>query len=305
MYTLADAARILRVSPSKLRYWNNTVLARAAPPGRVARGLFDFRDLVELRALRRLTEQGFSPRRIRRTLDSCARRWPSERASLAALRVSPGGARRIVLCRDETWEEADGQLLFDLAAPECEVSDARQAEVTSIAAHTRPADAPAAAPPQTALGWFERGCELDQEPATFQAALEAYHHAIVLDPGFADAHCNLGAVHFNLSERAAARCAYQRALELAPGHLEANFNLASLLEESGRNTEALRHYKVVVGVAPFFGDARLNLALLYEKLEEPGLAREQWRHYLRCVPADGHWAKIARERLSRMMQPQG
>jgi tetratricopeptide (TPR) repeat protein len=117
------------------------------------------------------------------------------------------------------------------------------------------------------------------------------------DPGFADAHCNLGTAHYNQGERDRARACYEEALEHNSEHVEASFNLGNLLEEEGQREAALSRYKVATRADPFFPDAQLNLALLYEKLQLPRKAREHWRRYLQLVP-DGSWAEIARQHLA-------
>ena len=295
MYSFADTARILRVSPARLRYWERTELVRPSTRTDAGERVFDWQDLVELRTVLRLIDRGVPVRRIRSSLDryrvrlaerSDAEPSDAERSAapgIRALRVSAHGPE-VVVRNDGAWEAPDGQLLMDFpeeAAPEVARLDEARED-----AGLEP----------SALAWFERGCELDGDPATLSQALDAYTRATELDPGFADAHCNLGTVHFNRSERERATAAYRAALACEPAHLEANFNLANLLEEAGQREAALGHYRAAVETDPLFADARLNLALLYEKLELRSHAREQWRHYLQQVP-EGHWAEVARERL--------
>ena len=247
---------------------------------------FDWQDLVELRTILKLIDSGVPVRRIRRSLDRYRSRLPDpdRGPDVSALRIL-GQQPQVVVRSQGAWEEPDGQLLMDfpdLAPPEVAVLDEAREEGASNV---------------SALEWFERGCELDGDPATLSEAEEAYRRAAKLDPEFADAHCNLGTVHYNRGERDAARAAYEAALEAEPGHLEASFNLGNLLEAAGQREAALAHYKAAIRSDPFFADVRLNLALLYEKLDLPSPAREQWRHYLQRVP-DGHWAELARERLA-------
>jgi tetratricopeptide (TPR) repeat protein len=149
----------------------------------------------------------------------------------------------------------------------------------------------------SALAWFERGCAADSEPRRFGEAIAAYQRALELDPGLADAHCNLGTVFYNQGRRAESRICFERGLALAPQHLEAHFNLANVLEEESRNGGALRHYKDALRIDPFFADARLNLALLYEKLGLRRTARVHWRRYLQLEP-EGPWADVARKHLA-------
>jgi tetratricopeptide (TPR) repeat protein len=284
VYSLRDTARILRVSPARLRAWsrNGLVSARAAKAES-----FAFDDLVRLRALVGLLSQGVSVRKIRGTVAQFEQSVPELREPLAALRVWGGSARRVVARHGDALLEGDGQLVLDFEA---------ERFASAVVAIAPPAPPDAAREPQTAFAWFERGCVLDTQAGKAAEALAAYRRAVELAPDFSDAWCNLGTVHFHRGERDEARGCYERALAADADHLEANFNLANLHDDAGRRETALHHYKAAVRVDPSFADARLNLALLYDRMALRRLGREQWRHYLQLVPT-GSWADLARERL--------
>jgi tetratricopeptide (TPR) repeat protein len=287
VYSLSDTARILRVSPARLRRWSRTELVAV---GDDASPSFAFSDLVRLRALAGLVSRGVSVARIRRAVAELSRRAPELREPLAALRIWGGDARRVVARAGDTLVEADGQLVLDFeAAP---VASPEVAELAALSAH-----AEGGAAPRTAFEWFERGCTLDAETGKSAEALTAYRHALELAPDFADAWCNLGTVHFHRGERGEAQRCYEQALTCDAEHLEASFNLANLLDDDGKREAALHLYKAAVRIDPTFSDARLNLALLYDRLALRRLAREQWRHYLQLVPT-GSWADLARERIA-------
>lgn len=284
LYSLSDTARILRVSPARLRSWSRTgfVSVRAAEAES-----FAFDDLVRLRALVGLISQGVSVRRIRGTVAGLEKRLPELREPLSALRVWGGSARRVVARHGDALVQADGQLVLDFEA---------ERAAPAIAELPAPASEAARAP-RTAFAWFEQGCMLDAQAGKAAEALAAYRRAVELAPEFADAWCNLGTVHFHRGERPEARTCYERALAADPDHLEGNFNFANLLDDEGRRETALHHYKTAVRVDPSFADARLNLALLYDRMGLRRLGREQWRHYLQLVPT-GSWADLARERVA-------
>lgn len=282
VYSLAATARILRVSPARLRYWERTALVR--PSGETdGQPAFGFHDLVTLRALVALVERGVSLRRIRGSLEALSAAFPDLDQPLRSLRI--WGKGKVVACHGGALIQPDGQLVLDFEGP--------RAVEREVAALRQEAESPA---PRSPAEWFERACELDGAPATLAEAEEAYRKALEADPTFADAHCNLGTLHFNQGRRDLARDCYERALAEAPDHLEANFNLASLLEEQGRREGALHHYKRALRANPGFAEAHLNLALLYEKLGLHRKAREHWRRYRGLVP-DGAWAEVARQRL--------
>lgn len=72
-YSYDQAACLTGCTRSQLRYWANTGLV-SLPPGKSAdngsgRGIFSFRNLVELKAVRGMLENGISLQKVRRTLD--------------------------------------------------------------------------------------------------------------------------------------------------------------------------------------------------------------------------------------------
>ena len=216
-YTLADAARILNVSPSRLRYWKRTALVHPRLVDGDRPG-FDFRDLVHVRAVLALLDQGVPLRRIRRSLEVLRKRAPDLPDPLPSLRLWAEGSERMVVQHGDVLLEPSGQMVLDFGSTA--TSDRVAADVQSIQTGES----------ETALDWFERGCGLDSEPSTLDRAIEAYERAIELDPGFADAHCNLGAVLYNLGRRPAARRCFERALKIEAWHVEAHLNLGNVLE---------------------------------------------------------------------------
>ncbi|MCH2188010.1 tetratricopeptide repeat protein [Myxococcota bacterium] len=288
-YSLRDAARILKVSPARLRYWTRTELLSAAgvdAKDLEVRGL-GFSDLVVARAVVGLLKQGISLQQIRRGLDSVQSDTPESNSPLSALRPAQVGHRRLLVRDGTAWVEPGGQGVLNFEEPEELLGGVENLDT----AKNREAHQ------QDSEGLFARGCALDGDPSTYEEAIGCYREAIELDPQFADCHCNLGAVYYNRGERGPAREAFTRCLDLAPHHVEANFNLANLLEEEGDDHGALRHYKVALAAAPLYADLQINLALLYEKLGEDGRARKHWRRYLQLDSA-GVWSNLARLRLA-------
>ena len=199
---------------------------------------------------------------------------------------------------DGRLEEAGGQLLLEFDA------DPTGGPVASLAAHDAkpewgPHGTETLAQAEAAMVWFERGCELDGDPEETVAATKAYERALELDPHFADAHCNIGAVLYNQGRLHEARRAFEACLAEEEDHVEANFNLANVLEEAGEDETALVHYRRALATDPFYPDLHINLALLYEKLGRGLGATQHWRRYLQLDP-QGSWAEVARERLERV-----
>ena len=294
-YSRGAAARILRVSPTRLRYWERIELVRLRSeieermslpqPDEDGHPGFGFRDLVTARAVLSLIEQGISLRRIRRSVDELRQRLPELDEPLTALRLWADGSPRVVVRHDGSWLEPDGQLLLDFLGEE--PPSVTELERARHEAETRD---------WSTATWFERGCQLDGDPRTYEEAADAFRRAIELAPGFADAYCNLGAVLYNQGRRADARASFERCLEECRTHVEGNFNLANMLEEEGADQAALRHYLEAWRADPDYPDLHVHLALVYEKLGMREQGGVHWARYLDLDP-EGAWASIARERL--------
>lgn len=296
-YSLGDVARILKVSPRRLRYWQKTrLVARDAveePDGASTAAPTDagyaFRDLVVLRAIVSLVDKGIPLQRIRRNLETLRDRVPDLDDPASALRLWDAASRRLVVRRDGRLEEAGGQLVLDFA--DAPVDREGVAEVASLTDFEQGGRAGG-----DAVEWFERGCELDADASRWAEAIEAYETALEIEPEYADAYCNLGAVRYNQGQRAEARRAFEACLGLEADHVEANFNLANVLEEQGEDDVALAHYRRALAADPVYPDLHINLALLYEKLGRARSASDHWRRYLHLDP-QGSWAEVARLRL--------
>jgi tetratricopeptide (TPR) repeat protein len=296
-YSIGDVARILKVSPRRLRYWQKTQLVESVASGELEEG-YAFRDLVCLRTVVSLLEKGVPLQRIRRSLETLRDREPDLNDPVAALRLLDEASDRLVVRWDGRLEETGGQLLLEFSTSESEQDDSSVSQVTSLAEASRSDLAARSNPADDALEWFERGCDLDAEPANWDRAIEAYEKAIELAPEYADAFCNLGAVRYNMGQRDEARRAFTSCLTYEADHIEANFNLANVLEEQGEDELALAHYRRALTADPLYPDLHINLALLYEKLRRERHAAEHWRRYLQLDP-HGSWSDVARLRLER------
>ena len=291
VYSVRDAARILKVKPARLRYWKRTQLVRSREGGDPEAG-FEFGDLVCVKAVLALLEGGVPLQRIRQSVDILRDQVPELTEPLAALRLWNVAPKRVVVRHDGILLEPDGQLVLEF---EDEGGERAAADIAPIAPAAPQAGAPAD-DALSALDWFEIGCGLDSDPASYDRAIEAYRKALALDAVFADAHCNLGAALYNKGSRDEARGCFNRCLELEPGHVEARFNLANLFEEEGQHEMALGHYLAALEGDPLYSDIHVSLALLYEKLGRLSDGRRHWRRYLQIEP-QGALAEIARHRL--------
>ncbi len=288
-YTLRDVSRITGVSRARLRYWERTSLLASdgelrAAPAVLDRSEFEFGDLVAVRSVLSLIDRGVSLRRIRKSIAALRANVPDLQRPLGSLRPWTDGSPRVVVCYGGGLVEPNGQFVLDFSR------DPSSAPVTLRS------EAEAAESQQSAIDWFEQGCKLDSNRATYADAIEAYQTALECDPTFADAHCNLGSVYYNQDRLAIARTCFERAVAYNPQHVEANLNLATLFEEEGRYQMALRHYKVALDADPLAADTQVSLALLYEKIGLRRKARAFWQRYLQLEP-NGTWVETARQRL--------
>ena len=123
-HTAQQATRLTGCTPHQLRYWDKVALVQPSiqqtggRPGR--RRLYSFRDLVALRVVRSLLDNGMSIQRVRRAWDYL-RRTADMDAHLADVRLVTDGQTIFAVATDED-ELLDalrqGQLAFFIAINE-------------------------------------------------------------------------------------------------------------------------------------------------------------------------------------------
>lgn len=116
------------------------------------------------------------------------------------------------------------------------------------------------------------------------AATDCYRKIVELQPDFAEAHGNLGALLERQDKLDEAADCCLRALELKPDFAAASYNLGSVREKQGRIDDALAGYRQACRLAPDFVDAHLNLGPLLEKQGLLDEALNCCRHAVELAP---------------------
>lgn len=225
---------------------------------------FSFQDIVLLRTAYQLRLARIAPRTLLRSLRKLRSRLPQE-LPLSGLRIRAVGADVAVKEGDAQWEAQSGQMLLDL-----EVLGASDKGVAFLQ-HASAVAAPAAA---SAAEWYERALNLEQDdPAGAEAA---YHRALQIEPDFANAYANLGALLCERRRWAEAVALFDRGLRHCPAVALLHFNRGIALEELQRNAEALAAYLACLQIDAAFADAHYNAARL---LEVGGRQQAAVQHY--------------------------
>ncbi|MGH9317165.1 MAG: tetratricopeptide repeat protein [Thermoanaerobaculia bacterium] len=267
-YGTREVAQILGLSAGQVRAY---VRAGFLSPERGSRGgfRFSFEDLVFLRAASGLLKARIGPRRVRRALSRLRDRLPAGRG-LTGLRIAAEGDRIVVGDGTARWQPESGQILFDFGVEELAKRVAPLARRAFRQAQEEPEGL-------SADDWYEWGCELEHTSAS--EALEAYGHALALDPAHAEAHVNLGRLLHEEGDAAAAEQHYRRALATEPRNATAAFNLGVALEDLDREEAALEAYERAGALDPENADAQYNAANLCERLGRRAAALRHWKTY--------------------------
>jgi tetratricopeptide (TPR) repeat protein len=266
-----EVASLLGVSESRLRTWVRAGFVRPARgPGK--RLVFDFQDLVVLRAARDLLDQGVPLRRVRRALDRLRASLPADR-SLTELRLRAEGGEVVVEEAGRAWEPASGQRLLPL--------DPARREVAVPAAVEPPAEHEAPGRRGSGEEWYELGLEL--ESASPDDAAKAYRRALELEPELTGAYLNLGRLLHEQGDLIAAETLYRQALAGCEPEATAAFNLGVVLQDGERWAEAGEAYRRALELEPDYADAYYNLASVYEALGDRTIALQNLQQYRRLT----------------------
>jgi tetratricopeptide (TPR) repeat protein len=255
-FSTREVAKIAILSDARIR---SCVRAGVLAPrrGRGGKLEWSFQDLLLLKTTKGLLDARVPLARIRLMVSSLKRQLPADQA-LSSLTIYADGRRVVAWDGTARWQPDSGQFLFDFDV------QAVASEVSRPAALQAPAPPIKGQPSRTAEEWFKLGCELDA--ASPEAARQAYHQALELDPAMADAHVNLGRLYHVARQPDQAEAHYRAGAQEAPDDPVAPFNLGVLLEELGRTDEAIQAYRGALAANPAFADAHHNLGLLFDAL---------------------------------------
>lgn len=273
-----DVQRIVGLTGKQLDYWDR--LRLVSPRKERGNRYYDFRDLIGLRTVKQLVEEGVPAGRLRHALAALREKLSQVQAPLAELRVFSDGKDILVEHGGARLEPVSGQFALNF-----DTSELRE-RVRVIAKPGPDADE-----------WLATALEYDADDQTHSEAIEAYDRALCMDPQKLDALLNCGTLCYEEGNLKKAADYFTRALQVDPENALAHFNLGSVLEEVGRLEAARLHLRDAVRLDPSYPDAHYNLAFVCEKLGAQNEARRHWEAYVRLDPASP-WCGYARQRLA-------
>jgi tetratricopeptide (TPR) repeat protein len=273
-----EVQRILGLTGKQLDYWDR--LRLVSPREEKGSHFYDFRDLIGLRTVKQLVEEGVPASKLRRALAALREKLSHVQAPLAELRVLSDGKDILVERGGARLEPLSGQFALNF-----ETSELHQ----KVRVMARPGP--------NADEWLATALEYEASDDTRAQAIDAYDRALCIDPGKLDALLNCGTLCYEEGNLKKAAEYFSRALQVDPENVLAHFNLGSVLEEVGRLEAARLHLRDAVRLDPSYSDAHYNLAFVCEKLGAYNEARKHWEAYVRLDPASP-WCSYARQRLA-------
>jgi tetratricopeptide (TPR) repeat protein len=271
-----EVQRILGLTGKQLDYWDR--LRLVSPRRELGNRSYDFGDLIGLRTVKQLVDEGVPANRLRRALAALREKLAQVHAPLAELRVLSDG-KDIVVERDGArLEPLSGQFVLNFETRELD-------ERVRVMAG------------RNADEWLATALEYEAEGKNRAEAIDAYDRALCIDPQRPEVLINCGTLHYEDGNLEKASEYFRRALALDAENALAHFNLGSVMEELGELEAARQHLRQAVRLDPNYPDAHYNLAFVCEKLGAHAEARQHWEAYVRLDPA-GPWCNYARQRLS-------
>ena len=274
-----EVQRIVGLTEKQLDYWDR--LRLVSPRKDQGASFYDFRDLIGLRTVKQLVEEGVPASKLRRALAALREKLSHADAPLAELRVLSDGKDILVERGGARLEPLSGQFALNFETSELD---------QKVRVMKKPAG-------PSADQWLAAALEYEAVDETRAQAIDAYDRALCLDPEKLDALINCGTLCYEEGNLKKAAEYFSRALQVDPENALAHFNLGSVLEEVGRAEAARLHLRHAVRIDPSFPDAHYNLAFVCEKLGAYNEARKHWQAYIALDPASP-WCGYARQRLA-------
>ena len=275
-FSTEDVQRIVGLTAKQLDYWDR--LRLVSPRKEQGNRFYDFRDLIGLRTVKQLVEEGVPASRLRRALAALREKLSHAQAPLAELRVFSDGKDILVERGGARLEPLSGQFALNF-------------ETRELGEKVRVMAGP------DADDWLATALEYEADGKTRAEAIDAYDRALCVDPRKSEALINCGTLCYEDGNLRKAAEYFRRALEVDPENALAHFNLGSVLEETGRPEAAREHLRQAVRLQPDYPDAHYNLAFVCEKLGAYAEAQRHWQAFITLDPLSP-WCGYARQRLA-------
>jgi tetratricopeptide (TPR) repeat protein len=275
-FSSEDVQRVLGLTGKQLEYWER--LRLVSPRKELGNRFYDFRDLISLRTVKQLIEEGVPANRLRRALAALREKLAHVHVPLSELRVLSDGGDVVVESEGARLEPLSGQFVLNF-------------ETRELGEKVRVMAGP------DADDWLATALEYEAEESTRAEAIDAYDLALSIDPQKVDALLNCGTLRYEEGNLKKAAEYFGRALQVDPENALAHFNLGSVLEEVGRLEASRLHLRHAVRLDPSYPDAHYNLAFVCEKLGAWNEAQRHWQAYINLDPASP-WCGYARQRLA-------
>ncbi len=240
-----EVQRILGLTGKQLDYWDR--LRLVSPRREKGIRSYDFRDLIGLRTIKQLSENGVPANRLRRALAALREKLSQVQAPLAELRVLSDGKDVIVERGGARLEPLSGQFVLNFETRELD-------EKVRVMGG------------RTADDWLATALDYEAGDNQKAEAIQAYERALLVDPQRVDALINYGTLLYESGNLKKAAEYFRRALATQHDNAQAHFNLGSVLEELSKLEESRQHLRQAVQLDPQYSDAHYNLAFVCEKL---------------------------------------
>jgi len=118
----------------------------------------------------------------------------------------------------------------------------------------------------------------------YKDAEKAFKKAIELDPNYAEAYANLGALYAKFKEYDKAIKLYQESIKRKPSYAGAYTNLGNALNKTARHEEAVYFHKMAISLDDKSANHFSNCASAYKNLGRFDKAKEYYKKALRLDP---------------------
>src|SRR5258705_9382352 len=224
-----NVQRILGLTARQLDYWDR--LRLVSPQKEQENRFYDFRDLIGLRTVKQLVEEGVPANRLRRALAALREKLVQVQAPLAELRVLSDGKDVIVERHGARLEPLSGQFVLNFETRELD-------EKVRVIAERNADD------------WLALALEYEADKKTRVEAIDAYERALGVDPPKIDALLNCGTLRYEDGDFEKASEYFGRAISAQPDSALAHFNMGSVLEEMGDVDTARKSLRQAVRLDP-------------------------------------------------------